>query len=380
MPSFKTSRRAFVGLAGAALAVGTQAAERRETAAKTGSGTSRRPLVIATGNGHVFRNGGPRTCVEEAWERIARGEDVLDALVAGVQIVELDPADDGVGYGGLPNADGIVQLDASVMHGSLRRAGAVAGIEGIRTPSVVARAVANLTDHHLLVGAGAQALARQIGLVVEPDLNTEHSRGIWLEWKRRIDPEHWLDPGRRPEAAAAATASMVRDGLLDRNSVQGTIHCHAVGAHGEVAGVTTTSGLAFKIPGRVGDSPILGAGNWIDGAVGAAGSTGRGEANLYNLSSHLVVELMRGGAHPKDAALEALRRVRANTVDTRLRNAHGEPKFNVKFYVSNVRGDYAGVALYEDPEATFAVCDANGARLEAMAGLLPWSSWEDRAA
>jgi N4-(beta-N-acetylglucosaminyl)-L-asparaginase len=177
----------------------------------------------------------------------------------------------------------------------------------------VALAVATATDHHLLVGHGAQEFARQMGFTIEADLNTPNSRAQWLEWQRRIDPGHWLDPNRKTEAAARATASMVAAGLVDADKIWGTIHCHAVGPQRDVAGVTTTSGLAWKIPGRVGDSPILGAGNWVDASVGAAGSTGRGEANLYNLSSHLIVELMRNGQHPKDAGLEALRRIRANT-------------------------------------------------------------------
>src|SRR5262249_1441362 len=145
-------------------------------------------------NGHEFKNGGASTAIEEAYRRVTAGEDVLDAILAGVSIVELDPADDSVGYGGLPNADGVVQLDASVMHGPRQRAGAVAALEGVRTPSAVAKAVMETTDHHLLVGAGARDLARRLGFKVEDDLNTEHSRAMWLEWKRRTDPDHYLDP------------------------------------------------------------------------------------------------------------------------------------------------------------------------------------------
>jgi len=378
MSRLSTTRRTFLGFAGAALSTTSTAAT--STTTPPVSRAKRRtsaPWVLASGNGHEFRNGGPRTCVEEAWLRVARGDDVLDALVAGVQIVELDPADDSVGYGGLPNADGVVQLDSCVMHGTRRLAGGVAALEGVRTPAAVALAVATATDHHLLVGHGAQEFARQMGFTIEADLNTPNSRAQWLEWQRRIDPGHWLDPNRKTEAAARATASMVAAGLVDADKIWGTIHCHAVGPQRDVAGVTTTSGLAWKIPGRVGDSPILGAGNWVDAAVGAAGSTGRGEANLYNLSSHLIVELMRNGQHPKDAGLEALRRIRANTTDPRLRNGNGEPRFNVKFYISNLAGDYAGVALYEDPQATIAVCDVNGGRLEPLEGLLPWSKWQD---
>ncbi len=333
--------------------------------------SDRRPLVVASANGHQFKNGGPRTCVEEVWERLARGTDVLEAVVEGLQIVELDPAEDSVGYGGLPNAEGVVQLDACVMHGTKRRAGGVAALEGVRTPARVAQAVADLTDHHLLVGRGAQEFARQLGLPIEPDLNTDNSRRKWLEWKRRVDPEHWLDPRRREAAAERARQSMIADGLLAPDRIYGTIHCHALGPKGEIAGATTTSGLAWKIPGRVGDSPILGAGNWVDAEAGAAGSTGRGEANLFNLCSHLIVEFMRQGKSPKDAALDALRRVCANTTDPRLLRRPGIPRFDLKFYVSNLRGQCAGVAMYQNPDARFAVCDANGPRLEPMDGLLP---------
>jgi N4-(beta-N-acetylglucosaminyl)-L-asparaginase len=321
------------------------------------------PVVIASGNGNGYRNGGPRTCVEEAYRRIVAGEDVLDALIAGVNIVELDPTEMYVGYGGLPNADGVVQLDSCCMHGPLKRAGGVAALEGVRTPSRVAKAVLDFTDHHLLVGAGAQSFAREMGFTIEADLNTEASRAKWLEWKRRVDPGHWLDPKKRVEAGEAASRRMVAEGLLDPVRRYGTINCDGVGTKGEVCGVTTTSGLAFKIPGRVGDSPILGAGLWVDDAVGAAGSTGRGEANLYNLSSHFIVEEMRRGRSPKDAAFEALRRVKANTVEKRLLTPEGNPSFQLIFYAVDKKGEYAGVAMYgkEDGEPQqFAVCTEKG--------------------
>jgi N4-(beta-N-acetylglucosaminyl)-L-asparaginase len=321
------------------------------------------PLVVASENGHKYRNGGPRTCVEEAWRRIAAGEDVLDALVAGVNIVELDPAETSVGYGGLPNAEGVVQLDACCMHGPRKQAGGVACLEGVRTPSRVAKAVLETTDHHLLVGAGAQAFARELGFTIEPDLNTETSRAKWLEWKRRTDPEHYPDPKQRAEAGEAAARLMVAEGLLDPLHRYGTINCDGLSGKGELCGVTTTSGLAFKIPGRVGDSPILGAGLWLDDAVGAAGSTGRGEANLYNLSSFLIVEEMRRGSAPKDAALLALRRVVAATREKRLLDAQGRPRFQLSFYVVDKQGRYAGVSLYaksEGREARFAVCSEKG--------------------
>jgi N4-(beta-N-acetylglucosaminyl)-L-asparaginase len=326
------------------------------------------PVVISSANGHEFKNGGPRTCVEEAWQRIVKGEDVLESLIAGVNIVELDPAEMYVGYGGLPNAEGVVQLDSCCMHGPLKRAGGVAALEGVRTPSRVAKAVLDYTDHHLLVGAGAQQFARNMGFTIEPDLNTEMSRAKWLEWKRRTDPSHYLDPKKRVEAGEAASRRMVAEGLLDRHHRYGTINCDGVSAKGEVCGVTTTSGLSFKIPGRVGDSPILGAGLWVDDAVGAAGSTGRGEANLYNLSSRMIVEALRGGRPAKDAGIEALRRVQAATVEKRLLDKNGRPNFQLVFYVLTKKGEYAGVAMWsrEDNEPQrYAVCTEKGPELVA---------------
>ena len=294
---------------------------------------------------------------------MSEGTDVLDAVIAGVNIVELDPLDTSVGYGGLPNADGVVQLDSSCMHGPKRRAGGVAALEGVRTHSLVAKAVMDQTDHYLIVGAGAQMFARKLGFKIEDDLNTDESRKLWLEWKRRIDPSHYLDPEKRAEAGRRVIGEMVAEGLIDRQHVYGTINCNGINAKGEICGVTTTSGLAWKIPGRVGDSPILGAGLYVDGQVGAAGSTGRGEANLYNLSSFLIVENMRRGMAPKDAGLDACRRIKANTVEKRLLNSRGKPNFNINFYILNAKGEYAGVSMY--PANSYAVCT------DKMAEILP---------
>lgn len=335
--------------------------------------TSVRPVVIASGNGNRYRNGGNTTCVEEAFRRITGGSDVLDALIAGVNIVELDPDDTSVGFGGLPNADGVVQLDASCMHGRKKRAGGVAALEGVRTPSLVAKAVMDHTDHHLLVGSGAQAFARNMGFTIEADLNSSRSRQLWLEWKRRIDPQHWLDPDKRAGAWREATQWMVTEGLIDPDHLYGTINCSGLSPTGELAGVTTTSGLAWKIPGRVGDSPILGAGLYVDGEVGAAGSTGRGEANLYGVSSFLIVENMRRGMAPKDAAIEALKRIKSATVERRLMNSRGEPNFNVTFYALNAKGEHAGVALYIPSDRHFgnyAVCTESGAEDRPIEPLL----------
>ena len=316
-----------------------------------------KPVVVSSSNGNKFKNGGSVTCVQKAFSLITQGGDVLDALVAGVNIVELDPLDDSVGYGGLPNAEGVVQLDSCCMHGPKKRAGGVAAIEGVRTPSKVAQMVMDYTDHHLLVGKGAQDFARNMGMTVEADLNTENSRAKWLEWKRRTDPLHYLSPKDRDEAYRRVAMDMIAEGLVDREHYYGTINCDGINPRGEICGVTTTSGLAWKIPGRTGDSPILGAGLYVDGDVGAAGSTGRGEANLYNLCSYLIVDEMRRGARPKDAGMAALRRVAKNTIEKRLLNDQGQPNFGLNFYILNAKGEYAGVSMYA---STFAMCGENG--------------------
>lgn len=370
--SSSSSRRRFIQGSLALAAAGSKAAHGQGPVLHVPK--SVRPVVIASSNGNFYRNGGPKTAVQDAFDRILAGEDVLEAVVAGVGICELDPEERGVGYGGLPNADGVVQLDASCMHGPKRRAGAVACLEGVRTPARVARAVMELTDHHLLVGADAQAFARKLGFTVEADLNTERSRREWLEWKRRVDPTHYLDPERRQQAAERARREMIAEGRIDVEHVYGTINCNGISPTGEICGVTTTSGLAWKIPGRVGDSPILGAGLYVDGDVGAAGSTGRGEANLYNVSSFLIVEALRRGAAPKDAAIEALRRIKNATVEKRLLDARGLPDFQVNFYVLDRKGGYAGVGLYatrpDGKPVSYAVCTEHGPETRSVESLL----------
>jgi N4-(beta-N-acetylglucosaminyl)-L-asparaginase len=374
--SEKVSRRKFV-ISGAAIMAASQGKALDPVPAAASQETPRvvarrisasKPVVISAANGNHFKNGGKVTCVEKAFAMITEGADVLDAVIAGVNILELDPEETSVGYGGLPNADGVVQLDASVMHGPKKRAGAVAAIEGVRTPSLVAKAVMENTDHHLLVGQGAQTFARNMGFTIEPDLNTEKSRKLWLEWKRRADPAHYLDPKSRSDAGREATWKMAEEGLIDLHHVTGTINCNAINAKGEICGVTTTSGLAFKIPGRVGDSPILGAGLYVDGSVGAAGSTGRGEANLYGLCSFLIVEFLRQGMHPKDAAIEACKRIKTNTIEKRLLDRRGNPNFDVTFYVLDTQGRHAGVSLLSG--AKYAVCTENGPETLHCEGLI----------
>tara|TARA_Y100001933_G_scaffold33758_1_gene28622 strand:+ start:10177 stop:11256 length:1080 start_codon:yes stop_codon:yes gene_type:complete len=355
------NRRHFIG-AGATLTAASAAAA--PAVRRSGS----RPTVIASGNGFESRDADGLTCVELAFRQMTAGTDVLDALIAGVNIVENDPEDTSVGYGGLPDADGVVTLDACCMHGPQRRAGGVGALQGVRHPSRVARDVAFATDHHLLVGEGAQRFARNFGHPIEDDLNTDRSRALWLEWKRRTDPAHYPDPQARAEAGREVGLAMVAEGKIDPEHYYGTINCDGVNAAGDVCGVTTTSGLAWKIPGRVGDSPILGAGLYVDNDVGAAGSTGRGEANLYSLASFLVVEFMRSGLGPKDAGMAALKRIQSQTVHPRLLREDGNPAFNVNFYVLAKSGEHAGVAFYGG--RSYAVCDEAGPRHEPIEGLL----------
>jgi N4-(beta-N-acetylglucosaminyl)-L-asparaginase len=322
-----------------------------------------KPIVIASANGHQFRNGGPETCVERAFRLITEGADVLDAIVEGVTIVELDPGETSVGLGSLPNADGVLELDACCMHGPRRRAGGVAALQGVATTAAVARRVLLDTPHHLLAGFEAR------------DLMTPTSRAIWHEWKRRLDtrlgdrvaaaPSH-----ERMRIGYAISLEMSLEGLIDANHLWGTISCSAVGSRGDICGVTTTSGLAFKIPGRIGDSPILGAGLYARHDVGAAGSTGRGESNLYSVSSFAVVHAMRQGMSPKDACMAALREIQHATVDAELLNTRGLPAFNVKLYAVNAAGECAGAALYGGDEVQYAVCTENGGELRTCEALI----------
>jgi len=292
-----------------------------------------------------------------AYELMLEGVDPLDAAIAGVNIVEDDPNEMTVGYGGLPNENGVVELDAAVMHGPTHRAGAVASLRNIKNPSKVARLVMRETDHILLVGEGALEFARAYGLP-EENLLTERSRKIWLYWKQtRSAEDDWLPPP---------------DSELDPEVVKffkrptGTIHCAAMNATGDISCVTSTSGLFFKIPGRVGDSPIVGAGLYVDNAIGSCGSTGRGEANLANLSSFAAVELMRGGMSPREAGLEIMRRVAKHT-EPRLLDKEGRPSFNLKLYLLGKNGDHAGVAMWSP--AKFSITDAAGTRHEPCVGL-----------
>ena len=315
------------------------------------------PTCVASGNGLA--------AVARALEELAAGATTIEAVVRGVNLVEEDPNDSSVGYGGLPNEDGVVQLDSSLMHGPTRGAGAVASLEGIKRPSLVALDVMRYTDHHLLVGPGAQRFAISMGHEIE-ELVTETSRRRWIEWRAQLsDRDDYLTAEESGEGAGSGGSGELDS--YDGHRPQGTINCDIVDANGDLSSVTTTSGLAYKIPGRVGDSPIIGAGQYCDNDVGAAGSTGRGEAVIKTCGSHTVVEMMRNGMHPTDACLEALRRIAHVTVEERLRDDEGRPNFNVNYYAVNKAGEYGGAAIWSG--ARFAVADGQGARREDSAYL-----------
>jgi N4-(beta-N-acetylglucosaminyl)-L-asparaginase len=338
------TRRGFLGAAGVA------AASFRLPAIAAPSASAPAMLRARTARAAAVSSANGLRAVGRAMELMLQGTDTLDAAIEGVKIQELDPNDNSVGYGGLPNEDGVVQLDASCMHGPTKRAGAVAALEGIKTPSEVAKLVMLYTNHILLVGEGAKRFALSYGFK-EEDLLTPESRQAWLEWRaNRGSNDDWLDvPAKTPMVARPT----------------GTINLNVVNAAGDVSSVTTTSGLAFKIAGRVGDSAIVGAGQYTDNEVGAAGSTGRGESNIMVCGGFLTVEHMRRGMKPTDACLETLRRVLALTAP-RLLLADGRPRFDLKFYAVNKRGETGAASLYP---GKYAVHDGREAALRDAAAL-----------
>ena len=374
MKEVKVSRRAVM-LSAAGLPLASQLA---------GQATPK-TVVISSAN----RFNGGINCCTKAFELIQSGGDTLDAVIAGVNIVELDPRDNSVGYGGLPNEEGVVELDASCMHGPTRRGGAVGALRNIKTPSNVAKAVMEQTDHMFLVGEGALKFARAMGFK-EENLLTEESRIQWLVWKKSLrdgnNHTNWgpgldappakkkaaLDPEQLkkefPHAAEELLAEAARNAI---DPPHGTINCIALNTRGEMSAVTTTSGMAWKIPGRVGDSPIIGGGLWLDQDVGGAGSTGRGEENIRACGAHTIVENMRHGMPPREAALDALKRVARNFDNDMERLA----KVDLQFYALRKDGEYAGASLWGprpgSAVAQFAVCTgAGGSHHENCAYLL----------
>jgi N4-(beta-N-acetylglucosaminyl)-L-asparaginase len=340
-------------------------------------------VVIASGNG--------LRAVTKAMEMLKSGVDTLDAVIAGVNILEEDPEVTTVGYGGLPNEDGVVQLDASVMHGPTRRCGAVAAIADVKTPSKIAKLVMEQTDHVMLVGDGATQFAKDYGFPVYPI--TDKARTAWLVWKQSLkdsaNHSNW-GPGvdAPPNASPSSAPPVSRLEQLKETFPEageellawamqvavhpptGTINCLALNGKGEMSGVTTTSGMAWKIAGRAGDSPIIGAGLYVDQDVGGAGSTGRGEENIRIAGAHTIVENMRHGMSPKDAILDALKRISRNFENDRARLA----KIDIQFYALRKDGEYAGGSLWQSAgraqAPSFAVNDGGESRLEPCAHLL----------
>jgi N4-(beta-N-acetylglucosaminyl)-L-asparaginase len=320
-----------------------------------------RPIIISSANGlHALDKG---------MAVLKSGGDTLDAVIAAVTVVEDDPNDDSVGYGGLPNEEGEVELDASCMHGPTRRAGAVAGVRRIKNVAQLAKTVMEKTNHVMLVGDGAHRFAVDEGFE-DMSLLTEHSRKMWLAWKAAssvnwrpgIDSPEWKD-----KIAAIFDGDEKQMAYAEKviaHPPTGTIPCMAVNEKGDISSTTTTSGLAWKIPGRVGDSPIIGAGCYADNEVGAAGSTGKGEENIKIAGGHTIVEMMRRGKSPEDACLEALSRVAHNYSNdkTKLRT------FHIFFYALNKDGQHGAASLwrnhYSEPQhAVYAVHDGTQARL-----------------
>ena len=358
------------------------------------SDNHRGPAVIASANGL-------RT-VELAFDRIANDTDPLLAVVEGVGIVEADPDDVTVGFGGLPNERGVVQLDSSVMHGPTHRAGAVAAIENIAHPAKVALRVLQSTDHCLIVGDGAREFARAHGFP-EQNLLTERARRMWMKWKRQATPaDDWLnddqldwpvesitepgtssmdehsmrhDPGGDfPMPADAIAAGLTPGEFFDAPPpgwpagipfTYGTIHCSGVTGAGDVGSCTTTSGLSYKIPGRVGDSPIVGAGMYCDNAVGGAGATGFGEAVIQSCGAFDAVREMDNGQSPTDACLAVLKRIVDRSRRQRRLFENGEPNFNVRMYAVRKDGAFGSASIRAGAQGSpFAVCTAGGPRIE----------------
>lgn len=356
-----TSRRSFMAASAAGMAM---------IPASAISATTKPSFKIQSGAGPVIAisSGNGRRATEKAYGMILGGSDALDAVVAGVNIVEADPKDRSVGYGGLPNEEGVVQLDAAVMHGPTHQCGAVACIEGIKLPSLVAKLVMERTDHVLLVGRGATEFAKAHGFK-EEDLLTDVAQKAWLRWKETIsDKDDWLPPSENKKVSGKQLTPIdIEIANIIRDRPTGTIHCSGLSANGDISCVTTTSGLSFKIPGRVGDSPIIGAGLYVDNEIGSCGSTGRGEANLKNQCCSNAVELMRQGMTPEEAGLEVLRRVAKHTIP-RLRDKNGNPDFGLNFYLLRKDGLHAGVTLRG--KARYAVTDKDGTRHQDSVSLL----------
>jgi len=334
----------------------------------------KRPIIISSANGV--------NALQKGMDILKSGGDTLDAVVAAVTVVEDDPNDDSVGYGGLPNEEGEVELDASCMHGPTHRAGSVASVRRIKNVAKLAKTVLERTNHVMLVGDGARRFAVAEGFE-DQNLLTEHSRKIWLAWKAStsfnwrpgVDSPEWKPTAAlREHIAPMFGDSPAEQALLARavnvilDPPTGTIPCMAVDAKGDVSAVTTTSGLSWKIPGRVGDSPIIGAGCCVDNEVGAAGSTGKGEENIKISGGHTIIEMMRQGKSPKDACLEACARIARHYKNDKKKLG----TFHIYFYALNKDGVHGAASLWRNgyepkKQAMYAVHDGSESKLTECA-------------
>ena len=362
------SRRKFFMTSLAAPATAKALAAETPDWALTPRPAAKRPVMISSVNGlHALQKG---------MDVLKSSGETLDAVVAAVTVVESDPNDDSVGYGGLPNEDGEVELDACVMHGPTHRSGAVGALHRIKNPASVAKVVMERTNHTFLVGEGATKFAVDEGFE-ETNLLTDHARRIWLAWKAATS-FNWrpgIDSPEWKEKVSSLFKDTPEDQALLAHALHviahpptGTINCLAVNEKGEISGTTTTSGLAWKIAGRVGDSPIIGAGLFVDGNVGGAGSTGKGEENIKIAGGHTVVEMMRNGKSPTDACLEALHRVALNYNNDKKKLG----TFHLYFYALNVHGEHGAASLWKNGyekggQAQYSVHDGTEARLENCA-------------
>jgi N4-(beta-N-acetylglucosaminyl)-L-asparaginase len=386
---------AAVGAAALGIAPPESAAAQPEHAGSQAApgGPPQRPVLITKVTG--------KHSLDEAYQMLLDGADTLEACLHVNKAQEDDPNDDTVGLGGLPNEEGVVELDSCCMHGPTHRAGSVGGLREIKNACLVAKAVMTQTHHVMLVAEGAQKFAVEMGFPRE-NLLTERSRKIWLLWKQTMSNQDWWGPGmaapdwkppvpvppppkvtgewqrrlRRMEAMAADLGIPPQDRMhaIDRvlHPPTGTIHTSAVNTKGEMSGSTTTSGLAWKIPGRVGDSPIIGAGCFTDQEVGSAGATGSGEENIEVAGAHTIIENMRKGMSPVEAGLDACRRL------VKLYNGDmNRVRFiDMVYYILRKDGVYAGVSLWGSAKRPrgFAVHDGGGSRVERTVALFEGES------
>jgi N4-(beta-N-acetylglucosaminyl)-L-asparaginase len=385
----KVTRRDFIAataIGSASLALDLEGRTAQSSTTPPAGARPKAPVIICAANGYAY--------LDRGYAVLTSGGDTLDGVMQVITGPEDDPNDDSVGLGGLPNEDGVVELDACCMHGPTRMAGSVAGVREIKNVSLLSKAVMEHTGHVMLVGEGAQKFGSAMGFPRE-NLLTERSRKTWLLWKETMSNDDWWGPGLASpkfkfptnegdnsalfEERIKAIEQLAKEigiepefrmAAIERvlHPPTGTIHCSAINEKGEISGATTTSGLAWKIPGRAGDSPIIGAGSYTDQDVGSAGATGNGEENIKVCGAHTIVENMRRGMSPQDAGMDALKRIARNYKGNKEKLQY----VDMSYYVLRNDGSYAGVCMWSGPpehQRRFAVHDANGKRYENAVAL-----------